>query len=87
MSLNLRTQILPDQAKRHVLHIEDDPEVAAAVGQLLEGNGYAVTHAADGLPRVTEAAATRRRRNISASTGPMGRSKDCGPVSRLPARD
>jgi DNA-binding response OmpR family regulator len=47
--LNLRTQVIPSHAKRHVLHIEDDPEVAGAVAQLLEANGYEVTHAADGL--------------------------------------
>ena len=47
--LNLRTQVIPNHAKRHVLHIEDDPEVAGAIGSLLEANGYEVTHAADGL--------------------------------------
>ena len=47
--LDARTQILSQHAKRHILHIEDDPEVAASVGQLLEANGYEVTHAADGL--------------------------------------
>src|ERR1700677_2519745 len=47
--LNLRTQVIPRDAKRHILHIEDDPEGAGAVGQLLETNGYEVTHAADGL--------------------------------------
>jgi len=46
---DLRTQVLPGHAKHHVLHIEDDPEVAGAIGQLLESNGYEVTHAADGL--------------------------------------
>jgi DNA-binding response OmpR family regulator len=46
---NLRTQVIPRDAKRHILHIEDDPEVAGAVGSLLEANGYEVTHAADGL--------------------------------------
>jgi DNA-binding response OmpR family regulator len=49
MSLDLRTQVLPDSAKRHILHIEDDPEVAASVGALLENGGYNVTHASDGL--------------------------------------
>jgi DNA-binding response OmpR family regulator len=49
MSLSARTQVIPGAAKRHILHIEDDPEVAAAVGELLENNGYDVTHAADGL--------------------------------------
>jgi DNA-binding response OmpR family regulator len=44
-----RTQVLPGHAKRHILHIEDDPEVAGAVGELLDANGYEVTHAADGL--------------------------------------
>jgi DNA-binding response OmpR family regulator len=47
--LNLRTQVIPKDAKRHILHIEDDPEVASSVSQLLESNGYEVTHAADGL--------------------------------------
>jgi len=47
--LNARTQVLAHHAKRHILHIEDDPEVAGSVGQLLETNGYEVTHAADGL--------------------------------------
>jgi DNA-binding response OmpR family regulator len=47
--LNLRTQVIPSQAKRHLLHIEDDPEVARSVGEVLSRNGYAVTHAADGL--------------------------------------
>jgi len=49
MSLHLRTQFIPKDAKRHILHIEDDPEVASSVGQLLEDNGYEVTHASDGL--------------------------------------
>ena len=48
MSL-LSTQVISKDAKRHILHIEDDPEVATAVGTLLESNGYEVTHAADGL--------------------------------------
>jgi DNA-binding response OmpR family regulator len=43
------TQVLPQHAKRHILHIEDDPEVAGSVAELLEANGYEVTHAADGL--------------------------------------
>jgi DNA-binding response OmpR family regulator len=43
------TQVLPHHAKRHILHIEDDPEVAGSVAELLEANGYEVTHAADGL--------------------------------------
>jgi len=47
--LDLRTQLLPQHAKRHILHIEDDPEVASSVATLLETNGYEVTHAADGL--------------------------------------
>jgi DNA-binding response OmpR family regulator len=47
--LDLRTQVLPGHAKHHILHIEDDPEVADSVAQLLESNGYEVTHAADGL--------------------------------------
>ena len=46
---HLRTQVIPRDAKRHILHIEDDPEVAASIAQLLEANGYEVTHAADGL--------------------------------------
>jgi DNA-binding response OmpR family regulator len=46
---NLQTQLIPKDAKRHILHIEDDPEVAGLVGNLLESNGYEVTHAADGL--------------------------------------
>src|ERR1035441_6109411 len=48
-SLDIRTQVMPRDAKRHILHIEDDPEVAGSVAQLLEANGYEVTHAADGL--------------------------------------
>ena len=40
---------MPGDAKHHILHIEDDPEVAASIAQLLEANGYEVTHAADGL--------------------------------------
>ncbi len=47
--LHLKTQIIPRDAKQHILHIEDDPEVAGSIAQLLEANGYAVTHAADGL--------------------------------------
>jgi len=47
--LDLRTQVLPSHAKRRILHIEDDPEVAGSVSHLLETNGYEVTHAADGL--------------------------------------
>jgi DNA-binding response OmpR family regulator len=47
--LNARTQVLPQHAKLHILHIEDDPEVASSVGELLEAGGYEVTHAADGL--------------------------------------
>ena len=47
--LEFSTQIIPGDAKLHVLHIEDDPEVAGSVAQLLEANGYEVTHAADGL--------------------------------------
>ena len=47
--LDFRTQVIPRDAKRHILHIEDDPEVAGSVGQLLEANGYEVTYAADGL--------------------------------------
>jgi two-component system, OmpR family, response regulator len=47
--LDARTQVIPSHAKRHILHIEDDPEVAGSVGQVLEANGYEVTHAADGL--------------------------------------
>jgi DNA-binding response OmpR family regulator len=43
------TQVIPRHAKHHILHIEDDPEVAGSVGQLLETNGYEVTYAADGL--------------------------------------
>jgi DNA-binding response OmpR family regulator len=46
---DLRTQVIPSHAKRHILHIEDDPEVSAAIAELLETNGYDVTHAADGL--------------------------------------
>jgi DNA-binding response OmpR family regulator len=47
--LDARTQIIPSHAKRHILHIEDDPEVAGSIADLLESNGYEVTHAADGL--------------------------------------
>jgi len=46
---DFRTQVIPGHAKYHILHIEDDPEVAGAVSELLEANGYEVTHAADGL--------------------------------------
>jgi DNA-binding response OmpR family regulator len=46
---DFRTQVIPADAKHHILHIEDDPEVASAVSHLLETNGYEVTHAADGL--------------------------------------
>jgi len=46
---HFRTQVIKSHAKRHILHIEDDPEVAGSVGQILETNGYEVTHAADGL--------------------------------------
>jgi DNA-binding response OmpR family regulator len=48
-SFDFRTQPIPGHAKHHILHIEDDPEVAGAVSELLEANGYEVTHAADGL--------------------------------------
>lgn len=48
-STDFRTQVIPGHAKHHILHIEDDPEVAGAVSELLEANGYEVTHAADGL--------------------------------------
>ncbi len=47
--LDLRTQVIPSHAKRHILHIEDDPEVAGSIGQLLESNGYEVTHAPTGF--------------------------------------
>jgi DNA-binding response OmpR family regulator len=47
--MDLQTQVIPRDAKRHILHIEDDPEVASSIAQLLETNGYEVTHAADGL--------------------------------------
>ena len=47
--VDLRTQVIPRDAKRHILHIEDDPEVAGSVRQLLESSGYEVTHASDGL--------------------------------------
>jgi DNA-binding response OmpR family regulator len=47
--LDARTQVIPRHAKRRILHIEDDPEVAGSVGQVLEASGYEVTHAADGL--------------------------------------
>ncbi|MEJ0000178.1 MAG: response regulator [Verrucomicrobiota bacterium] len=46
---HLETQFIPKDAKRHILHIEDDPEVASTLGELLSTNGYEVTHAADGL--------------------------------------
>lgn len=46
---NFRTQVINSHAKRHILHIEDDPEVATSVAHVLEANGYEVTHAADGL--------------------------------------
>jgi DNA-binding response OmpR family regulator len=45
----LQTQVIPGHAKHHILHIEDDPEVAESIAALLESNGYEVTHAADGL--------------------------------------
>lgn len=47
--LDAKTQVISLHAKRHILHIEDDPEVAGSVGELLKANGYEVTHAADGL--------------------------------------
>ncbi len=46
---NLRTQVIPGHAKHHILHIEDDPEVAESISALLESNGYEAAHAADGL--------------------------------------
>lgn len=46
---SLQTQRLPGHAKKHILHIEDDPEVAESIAALLETNGYEITHAADGL--------------------------------------
>ena len=46
---HLQTQVLPGHAKYHILHIEDDPEVAESISELLEMGGYEVTHAADGL--------------------------------------
>jgi DNA-binding response OmpR family regulator len=46
---HFQTQVLPGHAKHHILHIEDDPEVAESIAALLETNGYEVTHAADGL--------------------------------------
>ncbi len=49
MEFDSRTQLLPGNAKRHILHIEDDPEVATAVATVLEKSGYAVTNASDGL--------------------------------------
>ena len=48
-SFDFQTQVIPRDAKKHILHIEDDPEVAGAVSALLESNGYEVTNAADGL--------------------------------------
>jgi DNA-binding response OmpR family regulator len=48
-SFDYQTQVIPRDAKKHILHIEDDPEVAGAVSELLETNGYEVTNAADGL--------------------------------------
>ena len=47
--IHLKTQAMPGGAKRHILHIEDDPEVAGSIAQLLKANGYEITHAADGL--------------------------------------
>jgi DNA-binding response OmpR family regulator len=47
--LDPKTQVISQHAKRHILHIEDDPEVAGSVGELLKASGYEVTHAADGL--------------------------------------
>lgn len=46
---HLSTQVLPGHAKKHILHIEDDSEVAESIAALLESNGYEITHAADGL--------------------------------------
>jgi DNA-binding response OmpR family regulator len=46
---HFKTQVLPGHAKHHILHIEDDPEVAESIAALLETAGYEVTHAADGL--------------------------------------
>jgi DNA-binding response OmpR family regulator len=47
--VDFRTQVIPENAKKHILHIEDDAEVAGSIAELLESNGYEVTHAADGL--------------------------------------
>jgi DNA-binding response OmpR family regulator len=44
-----QTQVISINKKHHILHIEDDPEVAGSIAALLESNGYEVTHAADGL--------------------------------------
>jgi DNA-binding response OmpR family regulator len=49
MVLDTRTQVIPGNAKQHILHIEDDPEVATSVATVLEKSGYAVTSASDGL--------------------------------------
>ena len=45
--LPLRTQVIPSQAKRHILHIEDDPEVAESIAALLETNGGIDSYAED----------------------------------------
>jgi DNA-binding response OmpR family regulator len=44
-----KTQVLSVGTKGHILHIEDDQEVAGLVVQVLNANGYKVTHAKDGI--------------------------------------
>ena len=48
-NLSFGTQVIPRQARRHILHIEDDAEVANSIREVLEEKGYKVTHAANGL--------------------------------------
>lgn len=44
-----KTQVLSVGARRNILHIEDDQEVAEMVGEVLSANDYKVTHAKDGI--------------------------------------
>lgn len=48
-NLSFSTQVIPRQARRHILHIEDDAEVAASIREVLETKGYKVTLATNGL--------------------------------------
>lgn len=43
------TEIIPEEAKRHLLHIEDDPMYSDLIKKVLDANGYIVTHASEGV--------------------------------------